>query len=104
MTDEYIKNNNRRHTDTSFGLFISKYWQVIFGVSGIILTIYSGWLTTNNNTISIVGLKTDVTNMQTRITNVESAAAVKEFQFSEIIARLNKMENKIDTLTITNRR
>lgn len=88
----------RRSNDTQVAVFLSKYWHIIFGVSGLILTLYSGYLTTNSNSIKIAQHDAKFTTQDIRINAIETVQSVKEFQFSEIITRLNKMENKIDTL------
>lgn len=75
-------------------------WPLVVATGGVIYALVTNYNTIDENTKQIGRMGAQVVAISQRVTEIDTQQAVKNSQFSEILYRLNKMEDKLDRIAI----
>lgn len=91
------EDNKRRFEDSMVGK-VSKLWPVICGIVGVVYALVTSYNTTLLHSQRITQIGAQLDSVDTRLYIVEKEQAIRGTQFTTILERLGKMEDKIDKL------
>lgn len=95
-----MENNQLRRIDDSFIGKALKIWPFLFGVFGVLYAIITNYNMVKANTEGIYKLSGIVEGLSVRTATIEKDMAVKSSQFTVILSRTDRIEDKLDKLIV----
>lgn len=87
----------RRVDDNFIGRFV-RLWPMVFGILGVLYALTTNYNTVKSNSEGISKLNNVTDGLAGRIGAIEKDLAVKNSQFTVILNRTDRIEDKLDRL------
>lgn len=94
--------NDKRFEDGILGRTI-RVWPILLGTIGIFYALVTNYNQITSHSQMINSANENIASLNRRVSEIDTQQAVKNSQFSEILFRLNKMEDKIDRISTSKR-